>query len=117
MARSKTLTIKVKPDVGQDPQVHLDQRSPIVDGLTKKIQWIRDDDAPKFDFLSLAPVTAPLKNPFKDIEVKKNKITCDFEPENEGEEFDYTLTIEFNGVPFNSDEEEDPDGGRAVIRN
>jgi hypothetical protein len=114
-----TLKIKVKPDIGSSPQVVLDERNPHANGRNK-ITWVRDDDSPKFDFIALAPVTAPLKNPFKKIDVNKGRIKCDFEPEDANTEYKYTLTIEFNGVPYNTDEEidpEDPSSGRAVIRN
>lgn len=116
MAGGNKLRVKVKPDLTNEPQVHLDSRDP--DGKPK-IRWIKDDDAEDFDFIAFAPNNAPLQNPFKNIEVNSNRIKCNFEPADgdEDEEFKYTIYIEVEGVAYESDDDTGPADGKAVIRN
>jgi hypothetical protein len=111
-----TLTIEVKPDVGQSADVHLDSRNPSANGKTK-IRWIKAAGAAPFDFLAFAPDTAPKKNPFKNISVTKTRIKCDFQPAKAGVKYEYRLSIEHNGIPYDTDDDQNPADGSAVIRN
>jgi hypothetical protein len=125
MAR-KTLVLKVSPDIGNDPKVKLDDREPLAPGRVK-VEWRKAAGSDDFDFIGFTPAVVALangvlpKNPFKNISVKKTRIKCDFEPE-QGEGGDpvayaYTLAIEHDDVAYTTDKEEDPDFGKAVIRN
>jgi hypothetical protein len=120
MARKKPLVLTVSPDVENDPQVKLNDRQPNAGGRVK-IEWRRDKGAADFDFIGFLPSGEadgqPVRNPFKNISVKKTRIKCDFEPERDGVEYSYTLAIEQDDVVYNTDEVGDPDFGRAVIRN
>jgi len=126
MARKKPLVLKVSPDIEHDPKTKLDDRRPLTAGHLQ-IEWRKDKDSDAdFDFIGFMPATVLLasgglaQNPFKNISVKKTRIKCDFEPEqSEGDpvRYAYTIAIEHAGVAYNTDEEEDPDHGKAVIRN
>lgn len=117
MTHGNTLRIKVKPDTIHEPKVFLSSRDP---KGKPKIRWEKDDEAADFDFIGFAPVTSPLKNPFKKIKIKKNRIKCKFKPSNHDKkdaEYDYIVVIEYKGVPYNTNDASNPNHGRAVIRN
>lgn len=116
MANGKTIIIEVTPDIANKPQACLSERDPKAAGRDK-IRWVKAKNAPDFDFIALAPDTAPLQNPFKSIDIKKNRIKCDFDANDVNVKYEYTIVIEFEGVPYDSDDEQGPTLGRAVIRN
>jgi hypothetical protein len=116
MATKDTLTIEVKPDIGQDPEVHLDDRTALGAGKTR-IRWVKAAGAANFDFLAFAPDTAPEKNPFKNISVTKTRIKCDFQPSRTQVHYKYRLSIEHNEIPYDTDDDHNPNHGSAVIRN
>lgn len=116
MDDGNTIRLKVRPDVSNNPRVHLDDRDVHAEGR-KKIRWEKDDTGEDFDFIALAPDTAPHLNPFKNIDINKNRIKCDFEPAGGSGEYAYMLVIEYQDVAYDTNDDENPNLGRAVIRN
>ena len=88
-----------------------------------KIEWVKKNTSDNFTMIGFAPYmplgsTEP--NPFKNIEVKDNKIKCKYEPDTNTPkdfEFRYILAAEQSGVAYNSDDPADTTHGNAVIRN
>lgn len=124
MAGNNTITIKVNPNITNDPQVQLDDPAPKHKGRTfirwiKDPEWVEANPDDDFKFVALAPDTAPLENPFRKIDVKKKRIKCAFKATSTDptHEYPYMLVIEYNGVPYDTDPASNPDPGRAVIRN
>jgi len=87
-------------------------------GNGNQINWRRKPGALNFDFSDFQGATPPFYN----VQVAKNWIELDFNynpADPPGSEYAYTITVEYGGASYVSDEAylPRPTDGRAVIRN
>ena len=109
------LVLDVNPDINSNPEVTVSNRSP--KGKVH-IRWIQTG-SDSFTMKSLSGDSAVFTNIV--ISNSSKQIDCDFtaKPGDPADtDYPYTLTITYDCKDYNTDEKSnDPDPGRAVIRN
>lgn len=111
-----TLNLDVSLDTSANPPVVISSRKADANS-GDKIKWHREGGALAFKFTSFEPEAVPFTN----VDVADNKTECDFQPGSDpsGTEYQYTITVEYDGDTYTSDEADVtvPTEGKAVIRN
>lgn len=125
------VTIWVSLDTGENPPVGLDDRSKVASS-GETIKWKKkDDNGDEYDFEISSLVPAGEDTAFLNPEMNKrrSKLECEFNPDLPDTEYPYTLTVTFDdgGVLKQYDTTEtvkssskvafSTTGGRPVIRN
>lgn len=110
-----TVILDVNLDTTANPPVQISNRNQLA-ASGDKIKWKKQSGAPDFKFTDFQPQSSPFNN----VSISDDKIECDFSTAAPGgTEFPYTITVEYDGQSYTSDEAKvkQPDEGRAVIRN
>jgi len=115
------LRIRVVPDETApvpEPLVLLSERDVAAPASPSRIIWRKMPASKKFRMIDLEDLTG--KDVFRNIEVHKKRVECDFVPpagDPAGSQYDYRLIIRYKGIEYDTDDRIGPAGGKAVIRN